>query len=102
MVAPYNPPVKGEDLVMYIGLPDAADPSSFRANPTIAAGDFKVKKDGGAATNLTTLPTVENGVCVKLVISAAEMTADVVIIIGIDQTTPKEWSDFMLSIPTTA
>jgi hypothetical protein len=30
------------------------------------------------------------------------MNADSVVIVGIDQTAPKEWSDFFLSIPTTS
>jgi len=102
MAAPYNPPVKGEDFVIYVGLSDASDPKSFRSSPTIAAGDFKVKKDSGALTNLTTLPTVEDGVCVKIALSATEMTADNVVLVGIDQTATKEWCDFMMSIPTTA
>lgn len=104
MVAPYNPPVKGEDFVIYIALADASDPKSFKASPTIAAGDFKVSKDGGAFSNLTTLPSVSPaaGVAVAVTLSATEMNADNVTIVGIDQTATKEWTDFMLSIPTTA
>jgi hypothetical protein len=30
------------------------------------------------------------------------MTADSVVVVGIDQTATKEWADFFLSIPTTA
>lgn len=103
MAAPYNPPVKGEDFVTYIALQDAADPQSFKANPTIAAGDFKVSKDGGALANLATLPTVEPAasIWVKITLSATEMTADNVAIQAIDQTDPKEWADWALSIPTT-
>jgi hypothetical protein len=103
MVAPYNPPVKGEDFVIRIALEDAAVPGSFRASPTIAAGDWKVDKDGGGLTNLTTLPSVDpaGSVLVKISLSATEMNADVVSLVGIDQTSPKEWADFVLSIPTT-
>ena len=104
MAAPYNPPVRGEDFVLYVALVDAADPKSFKANPTIAAGDWKVSKDGGALANLTTLPVVEpaSSIWVKIALSATEMTADSVAIQGIDQTATKEWADFALSIPTTA
>lgn len=104
MAAPYNPPVRGEDFVLYVALVDAADPKSFKANPTIASGDWKVSKDGGALANLTTLPVVEpaSSIWVKVALSATEMTADSVAIQGIDQTATKEWSDFALSIPTTA
>ena len=103
MAAPYNPPMRGEDFVVRISLADFSVGGSQRANPTIAAGDFKVDKDGGGLTNLTTLPTVDpaGSVLVKISLSAAEMTADVVSLVCIDQTSPKEWADFVLSIPTT-
>lgn len=104
MGAPYNPPVKGEDFVFRACLSDAAVNGSFKANPTIAAGDFKVDKDGGGLTNLTTLPVVDpaGSVLVKITLSASEMNADVVSIVGIDQTATKEWADFAIVIPTTA
>lgn len=100
MAAPYNPPVKNEDFVISIALEDMANPGSFKSSPTIAAGDFKVKKDGGAAANLTTLPTAD-GIEVTITLSAAEMNADRVFVQCIDLTSPKEWADFALSIPTT-
>jgi hypothetical protein len=101
--APYNPPKKGEDLVLRIALSDMASAGSFKSSPTIAAGDFKVDKDGGGLTDFTTLPSVDPAasVLVKVTLSAAEMNADVVTIVGIDQTSPKQWADFVLSIPTT-
>lgn len=104
MTAPYNPPVKNEDFIVYVALQDAEDSKSFRANPTIASGDFQISKDGGAFANLATLPAVTpaSGVAVKITLSATEMNADNVVITGIDQTTTKEWSDFILSIPTTS
>lgn len=103
MVAPYNPPVKNEDFIMYITLSDYFDSGSFKSNPTIAAGDFKVSKDGGALTNLTTLPTVTpaSSVMVKIELSATEMNADNVTIVAVDQTDPKEWCDFAVNIVTT-
>ena len=104
MAAPYNPPVKNEDFILYITLSDASDPKSFKSNPTIAAGDFQISKDGGAFANLATLPAVTpaSGVGVKITLSSTEMNADNVLIVGIDQTATKEWADFALSIPTTA
>jgi hypothetical protein len=103
MAAPYNPPTKGEEFQIDIGLEDMVNPGSLKANPTLAAGDWKVTKDGGAENNLTTLPVVQpaSSTTVRLALSATEMTADVVTITGIDQTNPKEWMDFKLSIPTT-
>jgi len=104
MAAPYNPPVKNEDFKVRIALSDYAIPGSYKSSPTIAAGDFKVDKDGAGLSNLTTLPSVSPAasVCVLIELSATEMNADVVTIVGIDQTSPKEWADFVLCIPTTA
>lgn len=104
MAAPYNPPVKNEDFVIYVGVEDVANPGSFKNAPTIAAGDFKVSKDGGAYANLTTLPTVTPAgeTDIKISLSATEMNADSVVVTGIDQTANKEWADFKLSIPTTS
>jgi hypothetical protein len=103
MAAPYNPPVKNEDFLIRISLEDYGNPGNFKPNPSIAAGDFKVDKDGGGLTNLTTLPSVSpaGSVCVLITLSATEMNADVVTLVGIDQTAPKEWSDIAISIPTT-
>lgn len=103
MAAPYNPPTKNEDFIIYIALQDMNNPESFKANPTIASGDFKVSKDGGALANLSTLPSVEpaSSIWVKITLSNTEMNADNVSIQGIDQTAPKEWSDWAISIPTT-
>ena len=104
MAAPYNPPIKNEDFVIRIALADMANPGSFKSNPTIAAGDFKVDKDGGGLNNLGTLPTVDpsSSIWVKITLSSTEMNADVVSVQCIDQTSPKEWADFAFSIPTTS
>lgn len=104
MAAPYNPPVKAEDCIFYIALTDPANPGRFKANPTIAAGDFQVSKDGGAFANLATLPSVApaGGIAVKITLSSTEMNADNVFIKAIDQTAPNEWDDWALNIPTTA
>jgi hypothetical protein len=104
MAAPYNPPVKNEDFIIRVALADASVSGSFKSNPTIASGDWKVDKDGGGLTNLTTLPSVDPAasVLVKITLSATEMNADVVTIVGIDQTATKEWADLVLSIPTTS
>lgn len=103
MAAPYNPPVKGEDFIVYVALADRAKSHAFKSSPTLATGDFKVSKDGGALTDLTTIPAVTpaGSVMVKLTLSATEMNADNVTIVGIDAA-GAEWADFMLSIPTTA
>lgn len=104
MAAPYNPPKKNEDFKIRIALEDMAVPGRFKSSPTIAAGDFKVDKDGGGLNNLSTLPSVDpsSTKLVLLTLSNTEMNADVVTIICSDQTDPPEWADFVLSIPTTA
>ncbi len=103
MAAPYNPPKKNEDFVIYICLEDMASAGSFKNTPTLASGDFKISKDGGAFANLTTLPTntPASSASVKIELSSTEMNADNVMVTCIDQTTPKEWADFSFSIPTT-
>lgn len=103
MAAPYNPPKKNEDFIFYIALEDYSNPGNFKASPTIAAGDFKVSKDGGAFNDLGTLPTVEpaSGRAVKITLSSTEMNADNVVIQCVDQTAPKEWTDLIIGIPTT-
>jgi hypothetical protein len=102
MAAPYNPPKKGEDFLTYISLADMSVPGSYKINPTIAASDFKISKDGGALAALTSTPVVEptTSALVRLWLSGTEMAADNIAVIGVDQTSPKEWSDFVLSIPT--
>ena len=104
MAAPYNPPKKNEDFKIRIALEDYANPGNFKSNPTIGAGDFKVSIDGGALSNLTTLPTVSpaSSVCVLIELSNSEMNGDVITVVAIDQTAPKEWTDLVFSIPTTA
>lgn len=104
MAAPWNPPKRGEDFQVQVSLEDYANPGNLRANPTLAAGDVKITKDGGATANLNTLPTVSpaSGVFVTLLLSATEMTADMVSVSFIDQTSPKEWADLVISIPTTS
>lgn len=103
MAAPYNPPKKNEDFLIRIALEDFVNPGRFRSNPTIAAGDFKVSIDGGALANLATLPSVSpaSSVLVLLTLSSTEMNGDVITVVGVDQTAPPEWCDFVLSIPTT-
>ena len=47
----------------------------YKVSPTIAAGDFKLEKDGGAAANLTTLPSVApaGGSSIDISFSAVEL-----------------------------
>lgn len=103
MAAPYNPPVKNEEFICYVALRSKST-GDFQVNPTLAAGDVKVKKDSGAPANLGTLPAVDNSleIWVKVTLTNTEFNADNVMIQFIDQTSPKEWDDLTISIPTTA
>lgn len=104
MAAPYNPPKKNEDFLIRIALEDYANPGNLKSSPTIAAGDFKVAVDATALANLGTLPSVSpaSTVLVLITLSAGEMNGDVITLVCIDQTSPKEWADLVISIPTTA
>lgn len=103
MAAPYNPPKKNEDFLIRISLEDYANPGNLKSSPTIAAGDFKVAVDATALANLGTLPSVSpaSTVLVLITLSASEMNGDVITLVCIDQTSPKEWADLVISIPTT-
>ena len=102
-MATYVPAGRGLAFVTYIGLPSVASADIFQVNPTIAAGDFLVSKDGGATANLTTLPTVTpaGGKMVKISLSATEMTADNVTVVCSDAA-GGEWRDVIFNIPTAA
>lgn len=104
MAAPWNPPIKAEDFEFSVCLEDYANPGRFKANPTLASGDVKVSKDGGAFANLATLPAVTPaaGVAVAVELTGTEMNADQVTIVFSDQTSPPEWCDYALTILTTA
>lgn len=99
----YVPPLRNSAYVTYVALVDQSDPLLFKAAPVIASGDWKVSKDGGALANLTTLPTVEpsGGVMVKISLSATEMDADNVTVVGIDAS-GAEWASVVLNIATVA
>lgn len=108
LYTPSNPPKKNQAWAAQICLQDMANPGSFKASPTIDAGDFKCTgaSNGGspsAPANLTVLPSVDpaGSIWVNLQLSAAEMNFDAVFVQCIDQTATKEWSDFAFCIQTT-
>ena len=100
-MAEYVLPKRGVAWIGYIGLVSQADTKLLIASPTLAAGDFKISKDGGATANLTTLPTNTPAASsqIKISLSATEMEADNVSIIGIDAA-GAEWCSFHLNIQT--
>lgn len=101
-MAQYNTPKRGVAYKFYIGLVDQSNTKVLKANPTIASGDFKVSKDGGAFANLTTLPSANpaSGVAVMVDLSATEMTADNIVVSCIDAA-GAEWCDQLINIQPT-
>jgi hypothetical protein len=101
-MATYVPAKRATELIFYMGLVSQST-GQFQANPTLAAGDVKVSKDGGALANLTTLPAVTPAASkmVKVTISSTEMTADNVTLIFSDAA-GAEWDDVIVNIQTAA
>ena len=99
----YHTPKRATAYKFYVGLVDQANTKLLKANPTLAAGDVKVSKDGGAFANLTTLPSASPaaGAALMVDLSATEMTADNVVVQFTDAA-GAEWCDQMVNIQTTA
>lgn len=95
-------PKKNAAFTVYLPLVTRGE-ADWKDAPTIAAGDFQVKKDAGGFANLATLPALDAAgeKVVKVTLSAGEMNADVVVVRAIDQTNPKEWEDSGIVIVTT-
>lgn len=102
-MATYTPPKRATAWRGYISLVSQANTKTMQANPTLALGDVKVSKDGGAFANLTTLPAVTpaGGVAVQVDLSGTEMTADNVFVQFIDAA-GAEWCDLTFTLQTTA
>lgn len=73
----------------------------YKTTPTLAPGDFKIEKDGGAAANLATLPTVvpAGGSSIKIPFSAAEMQCQQATLRMSDQA-GAEWNDDCIHVFT--
>jgi hypothetical protein len=96
------PPERGREFSFEIGLVSVADANVFQANPTLAAGDVKVVKDGVLDGNIDTLPSAVTS-CTQLItvtLSETEMDADVVTVLFHDAS-GAEWQDAAVSIYTT-
>lgn len=94
-------PKKNTAFTFSLGLVAQASRPSFKAAPTLAAGDFKVSIDGGAFANLATLPTVTPaaGTRVEIALSAAEMNGENILVQAIDAA-GAEWDDVIITIDT--
>jgi len=99
----YVTPKKGVEYITYVSLRSQSNAQIMQANPTIAAGDFKVSIDGGALANPATLPAVTPAASkmVKITLSASEMNGDNITVICSDAA-GSEWADLVFNIQTTA
>lgn len=93
-------PIKNEAYTFMLGLSSFSSSGEFVSNPTIASGDIQVSQDGGALTNIASLPT-STGKVVSVVLTASEMNADNVTIVFSDQS-GDEWQDVVANIQTVA
>lgn len=99
----YVTPKKNAAFITYVALEDQANAGLFKTSPTIAAGDCRVSIDGGALTNLATLPTntPSGSAMVKISLSADEMNGDNITVVCKDAA-GDEWYDLLVNIQTTA
>ena len=76
----------------------------FKINPTINAGDFQISKDESVYVNLVNLPTIEpvGSENIKVSLTALEMTADRIVVRGVDLTAFTEWEQVKANISTEA
>ena len=95
-------PKRGVAFTFTLAVTDSANRPQLKVNPTLATGDFKVSKDGGALANLTTLPSVSpaSSRLIAVALSATEMTADRVDVQAVDAA-GAEWDETLISIITT-
>lgn len=87
------PPVKGAAYTYSTSLFAQAD-NEIKTTPTLAAGDVKVIKDGGAAANIASLPseTPASSGIVSVALSSSEMDADEVVVRFLDASGAEWWS----------
>ncbi len=102
-MATYNTPKRATAHKFYVALVDQSNTKLLKANPTLAAGDVQVSKDGGAFANITTLPSANpaSGRALMVDLSATEMTADNVVVQFVDAA-GAEWCDLFVNLQTTA
>lgn len=102
-MASFYPCIKNgaSGYTFYVSLVSQANTKIMQANPTLAAGDFKIAIDDGAPANLGTLPTVDADFTkrVKVVLSQAETNGDNLTIICSDAA-GAEWCDLTINIQT--
>jgi len=96
------PPVKNAAFTFDVCLVSQADTDIFKTSVTLAAGDITVSKDGGAFSNITTLPTeIGTSGVLPIALSATEMNADRVTV-RFHDAAGDEWQDALVTIYTAA
>ena len=80
---------------------DSRSGPGFKTDPAIAAGDFQVATGDGGFADLARLPVVETpgGDIVRVDLSAAEMSADRIMVLAVDSA-GDEWEDTLMFIDT--
>ncbi len=97
-------PSKGEAYIFPpISLTDIFDPQFFKVNPNITSDDVRLSKDGGTLMALNTVPVVKpiGSSLVEVVLNAAEMTADK-LVVQFRDAAGDEWGNLNLplDVPT--
>ncbi len=81
-------------------LIDSAARPNHKSSATLAAGDIKVIKDGGAAVNIGTLPTELGTTGVyRVALTASEMDATLTTVVCVDAA-GSEWDPLTVSLYT--
>jgi len=95
--------VAGQTYTLEFSLEDQSNAGLWKANPTLAAGDFQISVNGAGFENVDNIPTVAPaaGRRVALVIAAAETTAagagGLIYIAGVDAS-GDQWYDISFSV----
>lgn len=95
-------PKYGVAYTFDIELSSQGTAATFQSSPTLAAGDVKITKNGGALADLATLPVVTPaaGTTVKVDLSATEMQAERIAVLFVDAA-GAEWHPVTARLHTT-
>ncbi len=81
-------------------LIDSAVRPNYKSSATLAAGDVKVIKDGGAPANISSLPTEIGGTGVyRFSLTASEMNATTIAVVCVDAA-GSEWDPLTITLNT--
>ncbi len=81
-------------------LVDSAGRPNYKSSATLAAGDVKVIKDGGAPANISSLPTEIGTTGVyRFSLTASEMNATTIAVVCVDAA-GSEWDPLMIVLYT--